>query len=537
MASLNTRQGVLGQRLAAHLLRRATYHVTPERIAAFANMTATQAVQELFNVPPYVHPEGPIDWVNGENTPWLTTGPYEMNPGNGGRQRTAVWFWLVNEMLHDTSIRHKLTIFWHSIFVTEIDTDWRIFDLVRLFQLFALGNVRDLAYKVTLDSKMQRYLNNNTNKKTSPNENYAREFFELFTILKGEQQGDGDYTNYTEHDIQEAARVLTGFRDSNFANKDPETGLATGTAGYSNHDPGNKTFSAAFGYHQILGAFNTQDMYREFKEFVDMIFNKEETARSYVRRLYRFFVSDRLTEEIENDIIAPLASQLYQDGYEIQNTVEILLTSVHFYDEDDNDSSNEVIGGKIKSPLELYLTSINLFSANQMGVLNDDADNYYNTARRFIDNNLFPMGFDFYPRSVEGYPGFYKAPGYSKSWFDQANIASRYKLSYTLLEGRTVKNNNSIPFQTEVVSFFQDTFINHEYADELVQQFLELALPEIPTGERYEYFRQKLLGELSPINWMFEWQGYLGSGDDSAIRVALTDLFEAVVASPEYQTF
>lgn len=70
-----------------------------------------------------------------------------------------------------------------------------------------------------------------------------------------------------------------------------------------------------------------------------------------------------------------------------------------------------------------------------------------------------------------------------------------------------------------------------------MQQFLQLALPELPTGERYEYFRQKLLGQLSPINWMFEWQGYLASGDDTAVRVALTDLFEAVVASPEYQTF
>ena len=189
MASLETRQGALGERLAAHLLRRATYHVTPERMVEFANMTATQAVQKLFDVPPYVHPEGPIDWVNGENTPWLTTGPYEMNPGSAGRQRTAVWFWLINEMLQDTSIRHKLTIFWHSIFVTEIDNDWRIFDLVRLFQLFALGNIKDLAYKVTLDSKMQRYLNNNTNKKIALTKTMHVNFLNYSLSLKESNEG------------------------------------------------------------------------------------------------------------------------------------------------------------------------------------------------------------------------------------------------------------------------------------------------------------------------------------------------------------
>lgn len=537
MASLNTRQGVLGARLANHLLRRTTYRITPERIADFATKTASEAVNELFVLPPYVHPEGPIDWVNGENTPWLTTGPYEMNPDNAGRQRNAVWFWLCNEMMHDSSIRHKMMLFWHSIFVTEIETDWRIFDLVRLFQFYALGNIKTLSYKVTLDNKMLRYLNNNANKKDSPNENYAREFLELFTILKGEQIGDGNYSNYTEHDIQQAARVLTGFRDTSFDNKDPETGLATGYGNYNNHDRGNKKFSVAFDFQTILGATSAEDMYREFQEFVDMIFNKVETARSFVRRLYRFFVSDRLTEEIETDIIHPLADQLYNDGYEVQNTLISLLTSVHFYDEDDSDASNEIIGGKIKSPLELYLTSINLFKSNQLGVLNDNADNYYGIGHWFIENNLKPMGFSFYPMSVEGYPGFFKAPGFSKSWFDQANIASRYKLTYTLLQGRTIQSNRTIPFQTNIVAFVTNQFSNQEYADELVQQLLAIAFPELPTGERYEYFRQKLLGALSPINWMFEWQNYVNTGDDSAVRVALTDLFEAVVGSPEYQTF
>ncbi|MEO1260365.1 MAG: DUF1800 family protein [Bacteroidota bacterium] len=535
MASISLRQGVLGKRLAAHLLRRSSFKVTPARIADFASKTAQQAVDELFVVPPLTHPEGPINWVDGV-TAWLTTGPYENNPQNGGQQKQAVLTWLTNEMLHDASISHKMTLFWSSIFVTEMDTDWRMFELWRLFQQFAVGNIKTLAYKVTLDNKMLRYLNNNINNKNSPNENYAREFFELFTILKGEQIDTGNYSNYTEHDIQEAARVLTGFVTSN-TYVDPETGRRAGVASFGKHDAGNKKFSAAFGHQHITGATSASDMYRELQDFVDMIFGQVETARAFVRRMYRFFVSDFLTEEIENDVIEPLAQQLFSDGYEVENTLKTLLRSVHFYDEDDSDNHDEIIGGKIKSPLELYLSGINLFDANQMGVLNDDPAENYSKGSWLISYNLVPLGFSYYPSSVEGYPGFFKAPNYSKSWFDQATISSRYRLSYSFLQGRTVKNNKTIPFAINTVNYFNTHFSNQSYSDELVTQLLEIALPEMPDTDRFEYFRQKLLGQLSPINWAFEWANYESTGDGAAIEIALNDLFAAVCDSPEFQTF
>jgi hypothetical protein len=536
MANLNARQGALGNRLAAHLLRRTTFFFTPERISDIAGMTATAAVDSLIASSPLTHPEGPINWMDG-STPWLTTGPSASGPDTFmGRRRRAVWMWVLNEMLHDPSVQHKMALFWHGIFVTESDRDWTEFDLFRLFQLYATGNVRDLAYKVTLDSKMLRYLNNNTNRKDSPNENYAREFLELFTILKGPVRGTGDYTHYTEYDIVQAARVLTGFDDSNFDNKDPETGLATGIARYNQHDPGNKTFSPAFGQRTIYGAVDEADMYRELGDFVDMIFEQRETARAFVRRLYRFFVSDILNEEIEQDIIEPLAEQLQTENYEVEGVLRSLLCSTHFYDEDDSSKRDEIIGGKMKSPLDLALGSINLFKANQIGVLNQNVEHYDQTANFFLTRHLDPLGFSPYPLSVEGYPGFFKGPSYSKFWFDQSTIAYRFRLPFSLLDGRSVKDNRPMPFQVDLVPYFRDHFSNQEYAEELVRQFLEMALPEMPQGDRFDYFLQKLLGDLSPINWMFEWQGYLQSGNDESVGVALRELFEAVVGSPEFQT-
>lgn len=536
MASLNTRQGPLGKRLAAHLLRRSTYQITPARLASFSLKTATEAVNELFIVPAYVHPEGPISVDDGVSA-WLTNDPYDNRPDSAGVRQRSVRMWLYNELLHDTSIRHKMTFFWHSIFVSGSDEDWRMFDQWRLFQLYALGNIKELAFKITLDPQMLRYLNNNVNRKTSPNENYAREFLELFTILKGETVGPGNYTNYTEGDIQEAARVLTGFRDSNIDNKDPETGLVTGYGQYSNHDPGNKKFSGAFNYQTIEGAVDEADMYRELSEFVDMVFAQEATAVSFVRRMYLYLVSDRLTEEIERDVIVPLANQLLADDYEVEETLKQLLTSIHFYDEDDSDNKDEIIGGKIKPPLDLFFGSVNLFNANQMGVLNDNYTYYDSATFRLIRQTLAPFGFPEYPMSVEGYPGAFKGPSFSRFWFDQSNIAYRYKLPDALKDGKGITTNNAIPFKADIVQFFTEHFTNQEYAAEIVQQFIEMALPEQPDQNRFDYFLNILLGGLSPINWMFEWKGYQQSGNDEAVKIALTALFEAVTRSPEYNTF
>ncbi len=536
MASLTLRQGLLGKRLAAHLLRRASYLYTPARITDFATKTANQAVDELFSVPPLVHPEGPINYNDGVH-PWLTVDPYSNNPGNGTRQRRAVQFWIFNELMHDPSIRHKLAMFFHSIFITGNDTDWRYFDHWRLLLLFSTGNIKTLAYKMTLDSKMLRYLNNNVNYRFSPNENYAREFMELFTILKGEQIQTGNYTNYSEYDISQAARVLTGFKDTNFDNKDPETGLATGYANYYYHDKGNKTFGSPFQHQSIVGAVDANDMYRELQEYVDMIFNQIATAKAFCRRLYRFFVSDRINAEIESDIITPLANQMYSDGYDVINSVKTLLKSIHFYDEDDSDSQDEIIGGKIKSPLELFFGSVNLFNANQIGVLNNNPSLYENLPYHVLFRILDPMGYPDAPLSVEGYPGYFKGADYSKYWINQANIPHRYRLAYALLNGKTIKDNVNVPFEVDVVQFVEQNITNAGYAEQLVTQLLEMAFAVMPDPDRFEYYQDKLLGSLSPVNWYFEWNEYQTSGDDTAVRIALDNLFEAVCSSPEFQTF
>lgn len=105
-------------------------------------------------------------------------------------------------------------MFWHNHFVIHEDLDYRRIGFLYIITLQenALGNFRELSKKMTTDPAMLIYLNNEKNTKLAPNENYARELFELFTIGKGDLVGPGDYSNYTEEDIRSAARVLTGWR-------------------------------------------------------------------------------------------------------------------------------------------------------------------------------------------------------------------------------------------------------------------------------------------------------------------------------------
>lgn len=537
MASLNKRQGLLGKRLAAHLLRRATYNITKARIEAFANKTAEQAVNELFVIPAFVEPKGPVNYEDG-TTYWLTDGPYTPPSDNTIAQR-SVLFWFYNELMNDTSIRHKMSIFYSGIFVSAQDADWRTFNAYRTYQEFATGNLRDFAVRMTLDHRMLRYLNNNVNNKWNPNENYAREFLELFTIVKGEQIGSGDYSNYTEHDIQEAAKVLTGFRNGTMTDIETSTGLTIGYANYNQHHIGNKQFSHHFDNKVIIGAEDEADMYRELNEFVDMIFDKVETARAYIRRLYFFFVNDKITAEIESDIIEPLALQLWADGYALENTLKKLLKSVHFFDEDDSDNSDEIIGGKIKSPLELYFSSITLFDGDKMGGLNATPSNFPNYSGRVIIDTLSTMGYPDYATSVEGYAGYFKSPSFSKGWVDTSTLPLRYRMATALLGGHSVYSvYQPTPFEVDIVEFIEDNFSNQEYAGLLLDAIFEIVLPEAQlSGTRRNYFRSKLTGGVSDFNWMFEWQSYLATNDDTSVRIVLEDLFEALVGSPEYQTF
>lgn len=556
MASLNQRSGVLGKRLAAHLLRRATYKVTPARIDDFATRTAVEAVDELFLPTTPLYPNGPISWESGNPIFSPTDIGGGENEALGFSVTYATAFWRIYESIADNSVQWKIIDWFTTLFVLKGNQNYYYY-FFRLLKSLAFSDLKTLAVKATLDNQMLNYLNNNSNNKYSPNENYAREFLELFTILRGETIGVGNYTNYTEADISTAARVLTGFRNSD-TSVDSDTGVIRGYADYNLHDTDDKTFSSAFVSSEfptatITGANSSNDMFRELEDFVSMIFAQLETAKSYVRKMYRFFVRDTISTEIENDIITPLANQLKNNGYQHGLILQTLLKSVHFYDEDDGDNTNEIVGGKMKSPLEMFMTSINLLNIENSDITDpnpDIEDIFRNRAYAVLSEHFTVMGYDTLgPNTVEGFPGFYDAPGYSKNWFSANFIYERFTFGVSFKRGRVRNGGSVLPYQCNMVEWVVNNVddappgenpLNPQgasNASKLLDDMLTYLLAEMPTGERYIYFQKQLLGGLSPINWFFSWKEYLATNDDTNVRVGIENLYDKIMSSPEFQTF
>ncbi len=540
MASLLPKTGMLGTRLAKHLLRRTSYLVSRTRIEEFANMDVSVAVDALMVVPAPTLLE-PIDPVTNQH--WINSGiPPESNTS---AQRDHVKSWWMNEARQDPSIGHKMMFFLHSNFVTDVTVynSYSAFDYLALFRFYAIDNFKTIALKIITDNLMLKYLNGDVNNETNPNENFAREFLELFTIGKGPQQGPGDYTNYTETDIQEAARLLTGFKKGNRIDDiDPDTGIPRGYGSTTKHDDGDKQFSYAFQDQIITGSSTEEGMFTELSDFTEMIFNQDETARNICRKLYRYFVSRNITTEIETDIIEPLATTMRTNDYNLGITMTQLLNSQHFYDEDDSTSTDEIIGSMIKSPLENVLTCINFFNL-QIPSPTTEAEKHYNEFYKSGVKNVMltfaGMGL-FTPDTVAGYPAYFQKPDFHRSWFNSSSIIARYKLPQMLLEGkRILLNGNLGGVQLNMVDWVSDSNNISEASDPyvVVSEMLLYMFPEMPDYERETYFLNVFLDGLPPEDWTYEWQNYLASGDDSEVKIPLGHLVTAIMYAPEYQVF
>lgn len=549
MASLTPYQGALGERRAAHLLRRTCFRYTKQHIQQLASMNADQAVNDLLALRP-LELDQPI--YDNPNTPaveqtWLLPpGPVDPALETPHQQRTIGW-WL-NEALEDTGIGHKMTFFFHQYLATNITTvnHATFFDYLTLLRWGCLGNFKKLVTKMVADNTMLFYLNGHQNSKNSPNENFAREFFELFTIGKGPLIAPGDYTHYTEDDIVQAARVFTGWLAvKNRTTIDPETSIPRGSATISRHDTGVKTFSDKFQNTVIPGGTTATAMYTELDALVNMVFAQPETARNFVRRAYRYFVHTNITQEIEDDIIEPLAESLRSNNYEIVPMLRKLLKSQHFYDLDDSTNADEIIGGLIRSPLELALQSISFFGITIPNPYTENTKHYITFYYSGVYERMLGLAnlSIFYPPDVAGYPAYYQEPEFSRHWFSSTSIISRYKLSQMLLTGKRAiggSPTSSIGIKLDIVPWIRNSGISLDPSNpyQLVKDLLDYMLPVEVDDERFNYFYDQIfLDGLPAYDWTQEWQNYLSTGNQTEVKIPLERLINHIMFSPEYQTF
>lgn len=548
MASLNQNTNILGVKNAKHLLRRASFVYTKTLIDQYSVLTPNEALDLLLTTSPLSveFPYDPLPIATPDGF-WTESTALATSFTGQARKRAIVSGWWWYNAIKSPNLKYKLSHFLSTCFTVESSgsgTSTEFYDYIRLLLYYSYGNYKTLAKKMTLNNSMLTYLNNTSNSKTAPNENYAREFLELFTIGKGPQIGTGNYTTFTEADIVQAARVLTGFRRvSNRSVIDPDTMLPKGYNLFSQHHTSAKTFSSAFNNTVIAAATNDIGMDTELNDFVNMVFNQQATAKNICRKLYIYFVKGTISAEVETEIITPLAQDFYNNGYEIAPIIRKLLESQHFYDLDDSDATNETIGGIIKSPLQ-QISEVCTYLQATIPNPNTNPYDYFHEFWSVFVYNSFLTGANmilFDPENVAGHPAYHQAPDFDKNWISAATLISRYRLGESLLDGRnrisgnaniiTKINISDIIRNSNIVSVANDPYI-------LTSELCNALFAQIPDASRVNYFMNYfLLQGLASYYWTNAWDDYMATNNTNVVESRLKLLVTNILRAPESQMF
>lgn len=533
----------LGRKNAAHLLRRATFGPSRADIDTYSAYTIDQALIELLdNQLPVADP--PLDALTGET--WLPA-PTGVNSEESELMDMSFAWWFDLMRTSGNSIIDRIAWFYHSHFTTissRINRGTAIYYQIKLFRYYALGNFKELCKKICYDNAMLVHLDGRLNDVGRPNENFGREFFELYTIGKGEQVSADDYTTFTEHDVIESSKVLSGWNtDWDYSHIDVDTEVAMGAlrgggTEASNHDASIKTFSERFQNttiqpNELVGDKATKDAaLDEIDQLVTMIFNQDAAARYICRRLYRFFGYYDITDEIENDIIGPLAQTFIANDFEIKPVLEQFFKSQHFFDTDNGTATDDNRGGIIKSPLEVVLGTLRFFNIT-LPDKSIDLNAFYEANYDLIFGKLRNQGLDFYePFEVAGYKAYHQAPAFNRNWITANNLARRYQISTDLLLGYK-DENDSVLYKLDILSYCQAEGVDLNVPQSIVTYFVDYLLPEEITQERFDYFKSTLLVDVDEVDWV----STIIDGEDFQVVFHLENLINALIQSPEYQLF
>jgi uncharacterized protein (DUF1800 family) len=280
--------------------------------------------------------------------------------------------WFVKMSTTDTVLREKLTLFWHDHFACYSRNPYFAQDLNNILRQNALGNFGQMLFDVSKSPAMLQYLNNQQNRAKSPNENFAREVLELFTLGRG---------HYTENDIKNAAKAFTGW---GFNFKGEFVFRA------KQHDNGTKYF---MGYKGNLSG----------EDVLKIILENKRTAYFITEKILKYFVNG----QPDDSEIKKHAESFYASGYNLGKLMEDIFSSPEFYDEKN-------INALIKSPAELLVGYARILPFNET-----EAKKLL-MAQRVLGQVLFM------PPNVGGWP-------YGKEWINTASITYRLQMPYTFI--------------------------------------------------------------------------------------------------------
>ncbi len=507
---LTPKKGIITDTELRHLLRRVFPGFSGEQFNYFQGKTREEIVAEL------VTEEVLADPVNdySADDPDVGLGESFADAGysqnfTGDRVVALKSMFIDNLKKSSTSMHSTMWLFWHNHLVTEM---FGVFDgrmcykYLKLLHDYSFGNFKELMYRITIDPSMLIYLNGIVNNKVAPDENYGRELQELFTI------GKGPDANYTEGDVQAAARVLTGWNIN--------WNEGTHTFYEWDHETADKQFSEFYGNKVIQGK-SGQAGQEELQEMIDMIFETNEVAAFIVRQLYTFFVFATIDDWAEDNIIQPLAQTLRDNDFTIKPVIEQLLLSDHFYDEVN-------YGAIIKTPIDIL---IGWWRGMDVKPPFDEDEEIIDKGlvNRSIMWSMSNWGMHLGdPPNVAGWPAYYQTPTFDKTWVTTNTIVRRIqyvdaflywgfwykdggKVEVDILEFAKSLNNPGDPLA--LIREVEDLFFGMAIDDE-VRNSVKLIL---------------LSGQSEDFYWTNAWNSWIADEEDEGAKAIVFNRLRAAL--------
>ncbi len=527
-SGINTYTGAWGTNEVIHLLKRTMFGAKKADIDYFLTRTMSQAVDELIN-PTAPDPAEPVKEYATSTTPGVnadanivqgTTWINDINSDGTvqSQRRSSYKKWWTGVMINqDRSIREKMIFFWTDHFGNEAgdvgNGNW-IYKQHSLIRQNCLGNFKQMVRDITVDVAMLRYLNGYLNTASAPDENYGRELQELFTI------GKGPDSKYTESDVKEAAKVLTGWQIN---------GTTYQSVFNSNrHSTVNKTFSSFYGNTVITGRTGATAGDLELNDLMNMIFANSEAAKFIVRKLYRWFVYYDIDAGTEANVITPLADIFRQNNYNIKPVLSTLFKSEHFFD-----VLNQ--GCMIKTPADLVIATMREFNVVMPALTDwDNSYGHWNT----LYANMTNQGLNLHdPPNVAGLPAYYQEPLFHEIWITTDSLPKRNQ--FTDVMTSTGYSRNGIRMQFDFVAWAK-TLSNpgnpNDLIDDALKYMYRLSLsPQVKqqlksqmllTGQQYDYY------------WTNAWMAYIANPNAANLNIVntrLKALFQYLMNLSEFQ--
>lgn len=448
--SLQAHAAPLDERSARHLLRRTMFGANPTAVTDLIGQPADVAVDAIVDAALARPLPAAPHWADRAPPDYNNTAAFDAYIEN-----TFTWLDEYQQDLfanfHTGGLREKLALFWHNHFVTQQDTyffaPW-VYRYMTVMRTHALGNFKDFVDAVGRDPAMLIYLNGDLNEAGAPNENYARELLELFTMGIFDKNGD---PNYSEHDIVDLARALTGWKI--------DWGRLRSYFSFNYYDARSKTI---FGQ---TGSYN-------YARVVDLVFEQraEAIAQFICGKLYTEFVYAAPNQAVVDE----LARIFIANDFEIAPVVRALLKSEHFFDANG-------YGAQFKSPVQFMIGFLHETQVEQPEKLFEKLPGLSYFMGQAVLN----------PPNVAGWPGH-------RTWLNTATMPARWDVSGYVLFGADVLPALDLTPLAAQIHDPEDPLAAFNLAIALAEHFLPVPLDELAIPENTRAFNGDLIANPLP---------------------------------------